>query len=276
VPVKRVEIVKQVRGEGLGRREPYPRYKARMQHAPDAPIVVLSPHLDDAVLSAWSVLTHPGDVVVVNVFAGVPESCTPPRWDRVARATDSRELVRARIAEDEQALAIAGRKPVNLELLDRHYRDGDPTDMRATLAAAIPAAARLHAPVGIGGHRDHQLVRNAALELGERAGIPVVLYAELPYAAYFGWPAWVTGDEPDPHLDPEVDWEIALAATPVDRDRLVPDVVRLSDPAVADKRRAIRTYRTQFAALNRGPIGVLDHPSVLGFEVSWAVGPSGN
>ena len=35
--------------------------------------VVLSPHLDDAVLSCWHVLGREGDVRVVNVFTGSPE-----------------------------------------------------------------------------------------------------------------------------------------------------------------------------------------------------------
>jgi LmbE family N-acetylglucosaminyl deacetylase len=246
-----------------------------MEHCPDAPMVILSPHLDDAVLSAWSVLTGPEDVVVLNVFAGVPEDGVPPRWDRVVRARDSRELVRERIAEDEEALAVAGRKPVNLSLLDGQYRDGDPSDLDAAVTAAVPTASSLHAPAAIRGHRDHELVRDVALELGAHAGIPVALYADLPYAIYFGWPAWVTGEEPDPRLDPEVDWEVALASAPVDRDQLVPSVVRLDDRTVAEKRRAVRAYRSQFAALNRGPLGALDHPRVLPFEVSWSVGRAG-
>jgi LmbE family N-acetylglucosaminyl deacetylase len=261
-------------------REPYPRYKAPVQHSPDAPVIVLSPHLDDAVLSAWSVLTGPSDVLVVNVFAGVPENGSPPRWDRVLRATDSRELVRARIAEDREALALAGRTAVNLHLLDAQYRDGDgepdPAELEAALAGRVPRAAALLAPAAIRAHRDHELVRDAALRLGERHGVPVALYADLPYAAYFGWPAWVTGAEPDERLDPEVDWEIALGGAPVERERLVPSVTRLDEQAIQGKLRAVRMYRTQFAALNHGPIGVFDHPSVLPFEVSWAVEQVGN
>jgi LmbE family N-acetylglucosaminyl deacetylase len=249
-----------------------------VQHAPDAPVVVVSPHLDDAVVSAWSVLTGPGEVVVVNVFAGVPADGRPPRWDRVLRATDSRELVRARIAEDREALALAGRTPVNLDFLDAQYRDADPdlAELVAALAERVPRAAVLHAPAAIRGHRDHELARDAALRLANVHGIPVVLYADLPYAAYFGWPSWVTGDEPDELLDPEVDWEIALRGAPVARERLVPGFIRLDDDAVAAKRRAARTYRTQFAALNHGPIGVFDHPRVLPFEVAWTVQRVGN
>ena len=67
---------------------------------------MLSPHLDDAVLSAWSVLTEARDVVVVNVFAGVPEARPVPRWDRLAGADDCRSHMKARLAEDRAALAL--------------------------------------------------------------------------------------------------------------------------------------------------------------------------
>src|SRR3954468_1605952 len=46
---------------------------------------ILSPHLDDAVLSCWHVLTGPGEVAVVNVFAGVPPAGAPVGWwDRLS------------------------------------------------------------------------------------------------------------------------------------------------------------------------------------------------
>jgi hypothetical protein len=42
--------------------------------------VILSPHLDDAVLSCWHLLTGPGEVEVINVFAGVPADLGAPAW----------------------------------------------------------------------------------------------------------------------------------------------------------------------------------------------------
>jgi LmbE family N-acetylglucosaminyl deacetylase len=229
--------------------------------------------LDDAVLSAWSVLTLSGEVTVVNVFAGVPETGVLRRCDRLVRAVDARTLVRNRLAEDRRALAMAARTPVNLTFLDEQYRDADPepAELLAILAERISAARELHAPAGIRGHRDHQLVRDAAVELGLRAGVPVALYADLPYAAHYGWPAWVTGGEPDPALDPEVDWELALASVAVDRDKLAASAIRLDAQAAQAKLRALECYRTQFSLLNRGPLRLIDHPRVLPFEVRWVV-----
>ena len=53
------------------------------------------------------------------------------------------------------------------------------------------------------------------------AGIPVELYADLPYAVVYGWPHWVTGDPPDPHLDVDAYWG--------ERPRRRPRVVALDD-----------------------------------------------
>jgi LmbE family N-acetylglucosaminyl deacetylase len=240
--------------------------------APDGPAVVLSPHPDDAVLSAWSVLRAPGEVTVVNVFAGVPEVGLPRRSDRLIRATDSRAHVRTRLAEDREALALAERTALNLDLLDGQHRhtDPEPGELEAELVEQLPRASMLYAPAGIRGDRDHELVRDVVLDLGRRSRVPVVLYAEIPQAVHYGWPAWVTGDEPDESLDPEVDWELALGAAAVDRESLVPVVARLEPPVAAEKLRALACYRSHFSLLNRGPLGLLEHPHVLPFEVTWS------
>jgi len=244
-----------------------------VEHGADAPAVVLSPHLDDAVLSAWAVLTGPGEVAVVNVFAGLPAPGPPRRCDLLVRAGDSRALVEARRAEDREALARAGRFPLNLDFLDEQYRfvDPEPAELAAALAAHVPRAAALYAPAGIRRHRDHEIVRDLALRVGRQAGIPVLLYADLPYAVHYGWPAWVTDGEADDSLDPEVDWELALATADVDREHLVARAIRLDAETAEAKLRALACYRSQFSLLNRGPLGLIDHPRVLPFEVEWAV-----
>ena len=70
--------------------------------------MLLSPHLDDAVIDCWSVLATPSDVRVVNVFAGVPRPGALAYFDRLAGATDSAAHVGQRIADDRDALAAPG------------------------------------------------------------------------------------------------------------------------------------------------------------------------
>ena len=245
-----------------------------MEHAATAPVLVLSPHLDDAVLSAWSVLGGDEDVLVVNVYAGVPDPGPPPRWDALAGATDRRDLMEARLEEDRAALALAGRSAVYLPFLDRHYRDGgapDVTEVAAAIQSAARAASMIYAPGGIGGHADHLLVRDAALALGGSHGFAVRIYAELPYAVRFGWPGWVTGQPPGPA---DADWDHWLRDAPTQPSRESGEARRLSDEEMSAKIAAMRRYRSQFPLLNQGAIGLLEHPAVLPWEVAWNAGLS--
>jgi LmbE family N-acetylglucosaminyl deacetylase len=226
-------------------------------------VAVLSPHLDDAVLSAWSALRGEAPVTVVNVFTGLPPAGAAAPWDALTGATDSRARMRERIAEDRAALAIAGVEARSLGLLDAHYR-AEPLDsdaLREAIASAVDGAAALWAPAGIGGHVDHVGVRDAALALG----IPWRMYADLPYAVKFGWPAWVTGEPEDPNLAIDADWRRWLPPGL----ELEPTVHRLPPPEAELKLRAMRTYATQYAGLTRGSLDHLAHPLVLGYEVSW-------
>lgn len=243
-----------------------------MRTDPSSPAVVLSPHFDDAVLSAWGVLREPGDVVVVNVCTGTPPPGQLGRWDRVTGGADvgedGRAFVRLRAAEDAAALALAGRTGVGLGLLDGQYREAalEPAELRRRLRATVPAAAALHAPAGLGRHADHVAVRDTAVALAREAGIPLWLYADQPYAVRMGWPHWVTGTEPRPHLRPEARWAEHLP--PLD---LEPEVVRLTPGEARRKRRALEAYRSQIDALDAGPLGRLRHPEILGWEVRWRV-----
>jgi LmbE family N-acetylglucosaminyl deacetylase len=173
--------------------------------------------------------------------------------------------MRERLAEDEVALARAGRTAVNLDFLDAHYRDGplDRAALAAALREAVGAASELWAPAGIGAHRDHVAVRDAALAIARDGGPPVRLYAELPYVARRGWPAWVTGRRPAPGLDLDAWLASQLPPlTPVPGTRHA-----LSRSSVRRKLRALREYRTQWHAL--AAEGTVTRRRVIRYEVSF-------
>ncbi|HVL96443.1 MAG TPA: hypothetical protein VM266_11340 [Solirubrobacteraceae bacterium] len=251
-----------------------PRRPAAPVHDPDAPALVLSPHLDDAVLSCWHVLSGPGDVTVANVFTAPPPDGVLTHYDRVAGASASAAMMARRLDEDRAALGRAGREPLALGLLESAYRRRAPATgaIAAALGAQVGRARMVHAPAAIAGHPDHVLVRDAALRLA-RAGVPVRLYADLPYCVAYGWPSWVTGGERDPHLDVDAHWAPALETLRADGWALAPEVVRLDADAQAAKLAALRDYATQYATLTRGPLDVLASPLVLGFEVTWSLAP---
>lgn len=177
-----------------------------------------------------------------------------------------------RLVEDRQALALAGRQSIALSFAADPYRSARqaPSLSRfdAALVAALPAASLVLAPAVLGTvHPDHMLVRSYALAL-RGAGVPVELYADVPYAIQFGWPYWVTGEPPHPRLDPEVSWH-ASGAHLASLDGAHARVVALEDGVAAAKLAAMRTYRSQFAMLDRGPIGQLSERRIHGFEVFW-------
>jgi hypothetical protein len=126
----------------------------------------------------------------------------------------------------------------------------------------------VYATAGIGGHADHMTVREYARALG-RAGIPVWLYAEMPYSVQHGWPGWVTGRPQDPFLDPDPFLASYLAAVPETGALDAADVARLDPARAAAKLAAMRLYRSQYPALDGGASGVLTNPSNHGFEVFW-------
>lgn len=263
------------RSRGLRRDLADRRFVPRLEFDPQAPALVLSPHLDDAVLDCFSVLSAPGEVAVVNLFAGVPPASEPPLWDAITGARDSAERVRERRAEDATALARAGREPQNLDFLDAQYRKPPPLrldQLDAAIVAKAPRASRIHTTAGIGGHPDHLLARRYALALA-RAGMPVALYADLPYCVYHGWPHWVDGREPDPHRDIDPFWMQFLAGVPGLPPLRGASVVRLDDDAARAKLSAMSAYATQFPALSFGGRDMLTDPEIHRFEVRWETGP---
>lgn len=237
---------------------------------------VLSPHLDDAVLSCWSLLEAPGDVVVVDVCTASPAPGSPlPEWDRMTGAQDPVARMRERRAEERRALALVGREAVALDLLDAQYGGSGhpPAWLAARLAAVLEPGTVVHAPADLGGHPDHALVRDAALVLA-RDGWPVTLYADIPHCIRQGWPAWVTGSPEAEGGDIGAAWSAVLAASGLAVERLRARVRPLDGPTRDRKLRALTEYRTQRPAIDDLAFVPLDDPRALAYEVSWEAPPS--
>lgn len=175
--------------------------------------VLLSPHLDDAVLSCGGMiaeLTSRGhSVLVVNICSGSPApdavhssfaADLHTRWGLPADAA-----VHLRLAEDRLALGLIGADRYQLDLLDAIYRmpSAYVSDERLFGAVAAadplldqlrPALARLHqrypsatfyAPLAVGNHVDHQVVYHATAEQA-RLGMRVSFYEDFPYVTVTG------------------------------------------------------------------------------------------
>jgi LmbE family N-acetylglucosaminyl deacetylase len=246
-------------------------FRTAIRSDPDAPALLLSPHWDDAALDCWELLAGQGELVVVNVFSGIPEPGRLTLWDEITGAEDSAARARERLAEDAVVLGRAGRAPVNLGFLDLQYRRGDTPGLGAldsAVAGAAGAASHVFAPAGIGSHPDHELARRYARML-LRAGLPVTLYAELPYCVMHGWPDWVDGRAPDPNRNVDAFWRSFLEGVPEMPELRSARVHRLDDASAAAKLDALRCYATQFSAIEYGARGLLSDPEIHRYEVSW-------
>lgn len=154
---------------------------------------VISPHLDDAVLSLGQFLACDLAHEVYTVFAGIPRIGYCTGYDNQRGFTSSAAAMKARRTEDRRALEVLGAVPRHFGFLDLQYRSHgtepaavDPADLSAELARIMSPRIHTFAPLGIG-HPDHRLVARAA-----RDAVPVgelLLYEELPYRVL--WPEQV-------------------------------------------------------------------------------------
>lgn len=230
------------------------------QTGASARLVVVSPHLDDAVLSAAVQLMRPG-AHLVTVCTGAPPEGTPPAdWDQLTGAADAVSRVQERLVEDDRALATLGvRSTTRLDFPDaQHIPDVAERPTQEALVAALrphlTGAAEVWAPAGIGGHLDHLATRDATIEAAS-AGTAVHHYADIPYSLGPGWPEL----EVDTWLVEQLDAPAGLTRT----------IHRLDPDARRRKVAAMACYVTQIPALDEDGVLTTDDPAVLGFEVSW-------
>lgn len=168
--------------------------------------VYLSPHLDDAALSCGGIIweqVQAGAVVEIwSICAGLP---APGRLTPYAELLHTRwqtgpEAVLERRQEDLLSCAALSARARHFDVPDCIYRTlpgGEPVvlsdaelfqplkageaELVASLAGQIggllSAGTQVAAPLTLGGHMDHRLVRAAA----EALGCPLWYYADYPY-----------------------------------------------------------------------------------------------
>lgn len=239
--------------------------------------LIVSPHLDDAVLSCWHALAPMSEpATVVTLFAGIPGPATEPsRWDRASGATDPAAQMRLRRKEDEAALTARGARFVHCDFLDDQYRGWARTrrPLVDRLAALVDGADEVWIPAGFGGHPDHVLAADAAL--AATAGRRRILYADLPYATR-GRAALQQGptqSEGRQGLKDKV--RSAVVASPYVPGG-PPESYRLSGPEQEAKRRCLEEYRSQLGVLTKRFPEWWHEPDVFGWEWWWPLEAEGS
>lgn len=209
--------------------------------------LVLSPHLDDAVLSCGGWIhrqTATGHrVLVVTLFTGdlatgdlADEKGKPlvrsKAMKKVLKSMDLpvAEAMARRRREDEDACSRLGAERVHADLPEALVRadgegaaiypklgqlfgpidprDGAVVDRVVDVLRGLPTADEVIAPLAVGGHVDHRVVRQAAEQV---FGSELWFYEDFPYVAnqrravqkVLGWrkPGWTAESRPVPELD---------------------------------------------------------------------------
>ncbi|MGC4029154.1 MAG: hypothetical protein QM696_09805 [Steroidobacteraceae bacterium] len=170
-------------------------------------IVVVSPHLDDAVLSAFDILQgNASRGTEVATLVTEPGENWSQDWAKVTGFSSGREEFESRRREDARAVSLTGAAyhhlggasddvPGSGHLLDRYVESKISEDR--DLLLLIPAAAggseppgsiarllsRLtRRPSGAASHPDHAFVRDRMIELVHRHSIRRFgFYLEIPY-----------------------------------------------------------------------------------------------
>ena len=242
-----------------------------MAGIPSGPLLLVSPHLDDAVLSCAAIVERAEAVDVLTVCAGLPE---PPRrgwWDEECGFSSSAESMPARMREDEAAFAGTPHRRRYLTLLELQYVDGRSEDEAKAIAAAVQSwlsttpdgTVTLPAGAGCGfrpivrralralgrpchppQHPDHLYVRDAALAALRDSRTQLLLYEEVPYligGRADGEASRIAGAD---------GWELEPIAVPIDR---------------RAKAERVAAYATQVGPLSPAE-GRLDDPAALPAE----------
>ena len=216
-------------------------------------ILVVSPHLDDAVFGCGELLAaYPGGIVV-TVFAGAPMHYRElTEWDAAAGFSVGQDIMAVRREEDRRAIAMVGALPLWLDYCDSQYqRPPLPAQM---LAATLESTLARHEPdtvvVPLGlFHSDHKLVHEAALIMLKRCqrrtwfAYEDSLYRRIPGLLQERLAALLTA---------------GITATPV--------ALALRD-CKGRKRYAVRCYKSQLRAL--ATPGRLGHLDAFSQEAYW-------
>jgi LmbE family N-acetylglucosaminyl deacetylase len=166
----------------------------------------MSPHYDDAVYSCggmiYELIEQGKEVIILTVMAGrpsLPLLDTPVLKDNHQRWQAGDDPMATRCAEDQAAAAILGVNTYYLDVPDCIYRVANGEALypsEESLWGAVhpddPAAQALqnidltdiqviYAPMAIGKHVDHQIIRNWAWQIAKNCQYAVKFYQDYPY-----------------------------------------------------------------------------------------------
>ncbi len=204
-----------------------------------ARVVIVSPHLDDAVLGCGQLMARWPGATVVTVFAGNPPAYPTPQreWDRQSGFAPGDDVMAARRIEDEKALGVLDASPHHLDFIEYTYNPGDKPVRPATIAPVLrDTLVALHptsvfVPFGLA-NPDHDVVHRASM----------LAHQELTDA----WPWFCYEDHGYKHIPGMLAWRV----TQLFKSRIWPTpACPRVDPSTERKMQAVNCYPSQLLAL---------------------------
>jgi LmbE family N-acetylglucosaminyl deacetylase len=162
-------------------------------------VVIVSPHLDDAVLGCGQLMAAWPGATVVTVFAGNPPAYPTPQreWDRQSGFAPGDDVMAARRLEDARALAVLDASSQHLDFIEYTYNPGDKPVRPATIAPKLAdtiralGATAVFIPFGLA-NPDHDVTHRACMVArGELADeYPWFCHEDSGYKHIPGMLAW--------------------------------------------------------------------------------------
>lgn len=181
--------------------------------------VILSPHLDDAVLSCGDYISYLIEqkckVKVISVFAGnYNEKCISnlaKEFHSMCELTNN--IVEIRKKEDKKAMELLGCSCIHMEFMDCIYRyntlgefaytdfcqiyesnvnEGEEIVQKiiSSIHKVISDADVILSPLAIGNHIDHMIVSYAARKLEKICPKKMIFYEDFPYVLHYKSSEW--------------------------------------------------------------------------------------
>lgn len=195
------------------------------------PMLVISPHLDDAVLSAGQVIGSWPGATVATVCAGASADDQLTEYDRNSGFASARQAMVIRRNEDRDALHSLGALGFYCNLLDDQYGGSTVDEIERALSAVLDAVQPvvIVAPLGLV-HPDHIKVAAACRHLASGSSAQWWVYEDAPSRVLY----------PDAVLDGRVAWERVGWMT----------LGFLGTVDLSRKEEAVRCYASQLWALD--------------------------
>ncbi|HET9098287.1 MAG TPA: PIG-L family deacetylase [Candidatus Saccharimonadales bacterium] len=223
-------------------------------------LVVLSPHLDDALINCFHAI-HVQKALVTTVFSGVPRSRVNKLWDILGGESDGSRMMLKRRQEDIRALKlISPESPIHLNFLDHQYASGDrPSieEMAKEIITKAPAGCVFLAPLAasrVRRHPDHILIREIGLYL-RKQGHEVRFYPDSPYMFL------------PKVLNPRAGNKLRQTAASMLGGAVEISMYKLRPAETQLKCRALHMYKSQYRLVNINSLGGLTRVCRRNYEI---------